>query len=749
MSAIHRLCLGFTSLLLTFSALAQSPPPLPDPDLQLRSPGTVYASVVLADGSMIVGGAFDEINGVPRANLAKLNADGSVNLAWHPSVDGVVNVLVADAGGHVFAGGDFQSVDGLNRMSLAKLSGTGAGAVDPDWQANANGPIRAMAMSGSGHLYVTGIFDTLGGQARQEIAKVSAAGTGTVDPDWTPSIDGLPIALVIDANGDVFVAGLFESVNDVERSLVAKLSGAGAGALDLAWNPALEGNYVQSMALGPAGSLVLAGDFWTTDGSASSYLVRLSDTGAVVSGWSPAPDGLVTDVEVDINGDVFVTGDFSTIGGQPRSQVAKLSASSGAAVGGWNAVVDVPIRILASDASGNVLIGSASGADAPNHPAWGVLSGSDGDLLMQAQALIAGWVSSIVTQADGSSIVAGRFDLANQVLRGNILRLHADGTLDPDWDPAIDGAVNTLALDASGAVYVGGDFASVDGQARERLAKLSVSGALDPVWKPQANGSVRALAVDAAGQVFAAGLFDSIGGVSRASLAKLSATGAGAVDPGWNPAPDSPVTALAADTSGNVYAGGWFSSIGGQNRNYLAKLSGSGVGAADPTWNPDPDNFVNALLLDGNGQLYVGGSFWSLGGQARNGIARLATTGTGVADALWNPDADQEVRSLALDAQGALLAGGSFTQIGGQARQQLARLSTSGSGQADPDWNPQADRAVDAIALGGNAQILVGGRFANIGASKRFGLAALPGGAPFDDVIFRNGFETGDHRLVP
>lgn len=748
MSAIHRLCLGVASLLLAFTAFAQSPPPLPDPDLQLRSPGAVYASVVLADGSMIVGGDFDEINGVPRTNLAKLNADGSVNLAWHPSVDGMVYKLVADTGGHVFAAGDFQSVDGLNRMYLAKLSGTGVGAVDPDWQANANGPIRAMAMGGSGHLYVTGIFDTLDGQARQHIAKVSAAGTGTVDPDWTPTIDGLPNALVIDANGAVFVAGVFQSVNDVERSLVAKLSGTGSGALDLAWNPALEGNYVQALALGAAGSLYLAGDFWTTNGVGKSNLVRLSDTGAV-SGWSPAPDGVVSDVEVDIHGDVFVTGNFTTIGGQPRSQVAKLSASSGAAVAGWNAVVDVPIWILASDASGNVLIGSSSGANASNHPAWGLLSGTDGDLLMQAQALIAGWVSSIVTQADGSSIVAGRFDLANQVLRGNILRLHADGTLDPDWKPAIDGAVNTLALDAGGAVFVGGDFASVDGQARERLAKLSAAGALDPGWKPFANGSVRALAVGAAGQVFAAGLFDSIGGVPRALLAKLSATGTGAVDSSWNPTPDSLVTALATDASGNVYAGGWFSSIGGQNRNHLAKLSGSGVGAADPAWNPDPDNFVEALLLDGNGQLYVGGSFWSIGGQARNGIARLGTTGTGVADALWNPDADREVRSLALDAQGALYVGGSFTRIGGQARQHLARLSTSASGQADPDWNPQADRAVNAIALGGNAQVLVGGQFVNIGASKRFGLAALPGGTPFDDVIFRNGFETDDHRLVP
>ena len=81
------------------------------------------------------------------------------------------------------------------------------------------------------------------------------------------------------------------------------------------------------------------------------------------------------------------------------------------------------------------------------------------------------------------------------------------------------------------------------------------------------------------------------------------------------------------------------SPIGGQNRNRIAKLSSTGTGAADPTWNPGANNSVHALAVSG-GDVYAGGDFTSIGGQSRNRIAKLSSTGTGAADPSWNPDAN-------------------------------------------------------------------------------------------------------------
>ena len=56
----------------------------------------------------------------------------------------------------------------------------------------------------------------------------------------------------------------------------------------------------------------------------------------------------------------------------------------------------------------------------------------------------------------------------------------------------------------------------------------------------------------------------------------------------------------------------------------------------------------------------------SIGGQTRNRIARLDAT-TGAADS-FDPNANNDVHSIAVQADGKILAGGVFTSIGGQTR---------------------------------------------------------------------------------
>src|SRR5207248_6315279 len=139
------------------------------------------------------------------------------------------------------------------------------------------------------------------------------------------------------------------------------------------------------------------------------------------------------------------------------------------------------------------------------------------------------------------------------------------------------------------------------------------------------------------------------------------------------------------DRDGSSYAGGAFTSIGGQTRNHIAKLSTSGSGTADATWGPNPNASVGvlALALDGSGNIYVGGSFTSIGGQSRNHIAKLSTSGSGTADANWNPNPSDVVLALALGGSGNVYAGGSFSSVGGQTRAGFAALSVT-TAVADP-----------------------------------------------------------------
>ena len=97
------------------------------------------------------------------------------------------------------------------------------------------------------------------------------------------------------------------------------------------------------------------------------------------------------------------------------------------------------------------------------------------------------------------------------------------------------------------------------------------------------------------------------------------------------------------------------------------------------------------------------GSFTSIGGQARNFIAALDAS-SGLATS-WDPNADNTLSALALSGS-TVYAGGEFTTIGGQARSRIAALDTN-TGLATA-WNPNANNQVLALILVG-AQSMPGG----------------------------------------
>ena len=103
----------------------------------------------------------------------------------------------------------------------------------------------------------------------------------------------------------------------------------------------------------------------------------------------------------------------------------------------------------------------------------------------------------------------------------------------------------------------------------------------------------------------------------------------------------------------------------------------------------------------------MGGVFTNIGGQARNRIARLDAA-TGAADT-WDPNSNGEVDSIVVQPDGKILVGGNLTNIGGATRNYIARLDAT-TGLAD-SWNPNSNGEVYTIALQTDGKILAGGQF--------------------------------------
>src|SRR6266702_1172646 len=138
-------------------------------------------------------------------------------------------------------------------------------------------------------------------------------------------------------------------------------------------------------------------------------------------------------------------------------------------------------------------------------------------------------------------------------------------------------------------------------------------------------------------------------------------------------------------------------------------------------FNPGANNYVNALAVQADGKILVGGHFFMLGGQIRTYIGRLNADGT--LDTSFNPGTDRPVLSLAVQADGKILAGGYFSTLGGQNRNYMGRLNADGT--LDTSFNPSAggrpfvNASVYSLAVQADGRILVGGGFSTLGGQSR------------------------------
>src|SRR5436190_20664272 len=137
----------------------------------------------------------------------------------------------------------------------------------------------------------------------------------------------------------------------------------------------------------------------------------------------------------------------------------------------------------------------------------------------------------------------------------------------------------------------------------------------------------------------------------------------------------------------------------------IALLTGAAATARGQSaldgFDPNANNDIRVVVMQPDGKILIGGDFTTLapnGGAVvtRNHIARLNPDGT--LDTAFDPNADDAVYSIAVQADGKILAGGNIGNIGGQTRNYIARLDAT-TGAAD-SFDPNANNVVNSIEIG-------------------------------------------------
>lgn len=799
--------------------------------------GEVYCLALQPDGRLLVGGDFSAIDGVPRSHLARLNADGSLDESFAPDPDFTVYAVAVQGDGGILVAGDFASIAGGAADYLARLHPDGS--FDPGFQPVVDFTVRALALQADGRILIGGDFFSVGGWARTSLARLEADGSldlsfdagdidftvntiavqddgriliggaftsvnwtpryylarleedGTLDPNFDPEADGIVTSIAVQPNRRIVVAGEFTSIGGQYRSYLARLTPT--GLVDIGFAPDPDGS-VRSIALQADGQMIVGGEFYTIGGVNQERLARLEPTGGVDATFAPVVDGPVHSIALLADGRVCVGGAFTAFGLVSRNGMAWLD--NHAATGALTALNATRVRWLRGG-SGPVCSGVDFELSTDGGATWlpigegrrisggweliggnlpesgrvrargrvvsGESSASSGLLIEEADfsglvplpeiELTGGSVESI---EDGDSISCGTLAVgAGRDLHFTIhnlgygdltgISVTIDGANAPDFqvirapDPEIPGPGGTSELvvrftpsdigPRSAAVHI------ANNDLNERPYDLNldgvgvIAGALGSSHTGGFNGEVLAIAVQPDGKTVVAGDFTVAGGQDRNRVARLledgtveSATGF-AAGSGVN----GPVRSVLIQPDGGIVLGGSFTSVSSQLRNGLARLLPDGVVEPTATFNTGTgaNGEVRAMALQPDGKIVAVGDFTEVNGKARGGIVRLLPDGTVEESPAFDVGlgANGAVRTVALQVDGAIVIGGDFTAVDGEPRSHLARLNPDGS--LDATFDPGADGAVEVVTIDGLGRLVIGGSFNTLGGVACPGIARL------------------------
>lgn len=288
-----------------------------NPNLTVYS--DVYALLKQPDGKIVVAGTFTQMNGVAKARIARVNADGTLDPTFDPGTgfDSPPSELLQQPDGKIVVIGDFTSFNGTPRSRIARLNGDGS--LDETFSAQVSSTIRTIALQPDGKILIGGDFSTVNGTARTKIARLEP--NGSLDMAFNPVFgNGSVEKIIVLPDQKILVGGPFSGVNGFNRSNLVRLEAG--GTLDVAYDPPTFG--VSNMWLQPDGKLIR---------SNNTTLSRLNVDGTLDLGFS-APnfstsssgDQRLDSLAIMSDGSMVVGGRFDYVGQTPRQNLTRLSS---------------------------------------------------------------------------------------------------------------------------------------------------------------------------------------------------------------------------------------------------------------------------------------------------------------------------------------------------------------------------------------------------------------------------------------
>lgn len=740
-------------------------------DAAMVDPHAIDTIALQADDKVLVSGTFDAIDGVDCEGFIRLNADGTHDTTFAPSLFAGTAAPHLFADGRIAMIGDFTAA-GVTRTEAVGLRGN-TGGYDPGFSVSlyinfiSGTTVDALKFLPDGRAYVGGFFAAVGGPVGFGETGATAYGLARLMPDGTHDSTfadarlrvstsegvGRVYAIALQPDGKVIVGGRFEFSGGFSRPNLARFMPD--GLLDAAFFGPTFSADVRAVAVQADGKVLVGGYFETVGGVATLGLVRLNVDGTHDAAFDPQLDAndFSTGVESIIalgDGKILVSGSFQQAGGVASDSCLRLN-SDGTIDGTFAVGVAGTPSAMALQDDGKILLGFIGGvyrldADGAHDPTLANAFEGAPDQIVQLAPL-----------PDGKIACVGSIDLSGYV---GVLVLNADGTIDNTFpvqaaydsngSDAVMAALDTVAdppvvmfPKAPGALYVGRagsveypTYAGVPGYehiAAEGAVPTGMAFVGDTVtgspvadgmydWRTRASDAGGGLTeTDTVARVFPAQPSTGLLCFTATGVDRIAGDGTGAVQvTAYNSTP----TAFQRRADGKiVIASGVIDSVGGVTRNNVALLNADGT--HDVSF-PGPavavPRAIEVVAVQPDNKILLGRVVSSVP-PVLSEVVRLNADGT--EDGSFTFDASivmSSIRALVVQADGSIVVGGTrqtTTTTTTNTEGQCVRVTATGAKDAtfgDPIWQKEFAGATPLFGVYylrelADGRLVVGGSF--------------------------------------
>ena len=723
----------------------------------------VINSILVSDSKIYLGGSFSSYFGTPVNNILSINSKGGIDTSFMNGTgfNNSVICLEKSLDNKIIIGGNFNNYNGVvaNRIIALNLDGSINNTFD--FGTGFNGDVNTIAVQTDGKLIIGGDFSSFNGVSANKIIRLN--NDGTIDSNFSTGtgFNNIVKTIAIQSDGKILVGGTFTTYNGISKNRIVRLNND--GTIDNSYQTSIGfNNSVNDIKILLDGNAIIGGSFTTYSENQNgnpfpaSRIIILNTSGDKIDSFGSGFNSTVNAIHLRYDNKILISGDFTQFQGISTNKIIRLNADNTHDTS-FNLGYTIDNSIYAVSNFGNrTLIGG--NFNSINTTVSGDINSNrirmlddDGSFTndfaskigIYPNSSVPNHVTEIAIKSNGKIIVGGNSESYNNATANRIVQLNADGSIDATFSSGLGftgpfSQIREIVPQPDGKVLVGGTFTYYnDVYTDKHLIRLNSDGSVDNTFtlnSLQDNSEYFIYLQDNGKIILGEKNYSYYNFVPEARLIRLNSDGT--LDSSFNIGKfDLGITSIVEQSDGKLLVSGNFSAFNGTNVNRVVRLNSNGSLDNSFSTGSGFDNIVYNLAIQSNGKILVGGNFTTYDNLNANRIVRLnsdgsidnnfITSGTGF---------DRSISEIKILSDNKILVCGSFTNYNGTTANNLIKLNIDGSidnsfqTSASPNNDTLNSSYIADIEIDNNGKILIcGSHFTNIDNIRR-SLARLIGG---------------------